>query len=157
MRVTPILSLALLLATPGGAQQAVQPANSALSREGAAAADVVQRYYQAIATRDFATAYALWGGEGAASGKSLAQFTQGFAQTRSTSVRIVDVGQPEGAAGSLVVAVTVDVEALLDSGARQHFTGNYTLQRVNDVPGATAEQLQWHIQSASLRPALPAQ
>jgi hypothetical protein len=116
-----------------------------------AAVDVVKLYYRAIAARDFAVAYAQWGDGGRASGKSHAAFAAGFAHTRTTRVIPGTPTDPEGAAGSSFISIPVSVEAVLDNGARQRFAGTYTLRRVNDVPGATADQLRWHIASARLR------
>jgi len=116
----------------------------------AAAVEVVRLYYRALAARDYATAYAQWRDEGRASGKSQAAFAAGFAHTRSTRVTPGAPVDPEGAAGSSYVSVPVTVEAELDDGTVQHFAGAYLMRRVNDVPGATPEELRWHIQSASL-------
>ncbi|MBX3480744.1 MAG: hypothetical protein KF842_10095 [Caulobacter sp.] len=121
---------------PGGAQ---------------AATDVVSRYYEALNARDYATAYSQWRGDGEASGKSYADFSAGFAATRSTSVTLGRPGEIEGAAGSLYVTVPVTVDAVLNDGTRQRFVGEYSLRRVNGVDGATPEQLRWKLASASLR------
>lgn len=59
------------------------------------------------------------------------------------------VGGPrrvEGAAGSLYVDVPVVLYGRLVSGAEYHASGKATLRRVNDVPGATPEQLEWRIE-----------
>lgn len=119
---------------------------------GAARAAVV-RYYVAIEHGRYRTAYALWSGNGQASGKSYAAFARGFARTAHT--RVV-TGQPrdgEGAAGSVFVTVPVTVTAMLKDGTRQRFRGSYVLRRVNDVAGASPAQLRWHIASATLRAA----
>lgn len=47
----------------------------------------------------------------------------------------------EGGAGSLYC----EVAAVLKTNGKQPRTGKITLRRVNDVPGATADQLRWHI------------
>ncbi|TPG43101.1 hypothetical protein EAH79_04605 [Sphingomonas koreensis] len=116
-----------------------------------AAVAVVERYYDAIDRGDFRTAYAQWDRDGQASNQSFAQFQRGFAQTASVSV---DAGAPtngEGAAGSVFVDVPVTVHATLKDGTEQRFAGRYTLRRVNDVDGASAEQLRWHLDSAVLK------
>lgn len=119
----------------------------------AAAGNVIQLYYRALAARDYGTAYAQWSNDGAASGKSYDAFAKGFAETRTTSVTLGQPGAPDGAAGSSFVTIPVTVAATLNNGGQQRFAGSYTLRRVNDVPGATPDQLRWQIQSASLRPA----
>lgn len=115
--------------------------------------DAIRAYYAAIDAGEFARAYRLWNHDGEASGQSFAQFRQGFAATRSTRVTISGPVESEGAAGSIYATVPVEVEAVLKDGRRQRFAGEYVLRRVNDVPGATEEQLNWHIESASLHAA----
>ncbi|MBU3077460.1 hypothetical protein [Sphingomonas quercus] len=116
-----------------------------------AAAAVVQLYYAAIAAGDYAAAYRQWADGGRASRQDEAGFRKGFADTRAVRATLGPPGTVEGAAGSLYVTVPVTVEAALADGTRQRFIGSYVLRRVNDVPGATAEQRRWHIQSADLR------
>jgi hypothetical protein len=144
------IALAALVLAP--APVLAQPAPT-FAQQSAAAADVVRSYYEALAARDFRRAYGLWANAGAASGKSFADFERGFAQTRSTSVRIVAAGDPDIGAGQIGVTVTVEVRATLGNGAQQKFAGNYVVGRANDVSGANVDQLTWHIRSASLRPA----
>lgn len=124
----------------------------AASAPGATPVQVVRDYYAAINDRQYGTAYRCWADRGRASGKSLRAFAAGFARTRSARVFIGRVRPPEGAAGSIYVTVPVRVEARLANGNAQRFAGSYTLRRVNNVPGATREQLEWHIASARLRP-----
>ncbi|MBS0505458.1 MAG: hypothetical protein JSS55_17005 [Proteobacteria bacterium] len=126
----------------------------AASIPSATPSQVIRLYYAAINRRQYGTAYRYWSDHGRASGKSLSAFAAGFARTRSASVFIGRVDRPEGAAGSLYVTVPVRVEARLSNGNAQRFAGSYTLRRINDVPGATREQLEWHIASAKLRPVL---
>jgi len=112
-----------------------------------AAVDVVRSYYAAVARHDYATAYGLWHGR-----QSYRQFRRGYARTVRVLVTPVPPFQAEGAAGSTYATVRVHVDALLRSGRHQHFTGSYTLRRVNDVPGSTDAQRRWHIVSAHLVP-----
>lgn len=113
---------------------------------------LVSDYYAAIAAHDYARAYRLWGDEGKASGKSLAAFARGFAETATVEVETGKPQDPEGAAGSTYVTIPVTVRATTTRGERQQFSGDYVLRRVNGVPGATASQLDWRIASASLKP-----
>ncbi|MBI1406084.1 MAG: hypothetical protein GC145_08160 [Caulobacter sp.] len=117
------------------------------------AADVVRRYYEALNARDYATAYSQWRADGEGSGKTFADFSAGFAHTRSTVVTLGSAGDVEGAAGSLYVTIPVTVDAVLDDGTRQRFKGSYDLRRVNGVDGATPEQLRWKLASATLKSA----
>lgn len=116
----------------------------------AGAADVIRRYYEAIRNGRYDTAYALWDGSGKASGKSRIDFANGFRQTDRTTVVIGDSVRIEGAAGSQYATVPVTVDAILRSGVKQHFTGDYTLRR-SMVDGATPAQRSWRIYSAHLQ------
>ena len=111
-----------------------------------AAVRVVQDYYAAVSRRDYRAAYAIWHGA-----QDYVHFRRGYAATRSVRVTFLKPGMPEGAAGSIYLEVPVRVDARRRSGARQHFVGSYTLRRVNDVPGSTAAQRRWHIESAHLK------
>ena len=53
---------------------------------------------------------------------------------------------------AVFITVPVRVYATLKNGRHQRFAGQYILRRVNDVDGATREQLSWHLTSATLRP-----
>ena len=116
-----------------------------------AARAVVERYYAAIDRGRYATAYRLWASGGRASGKTLRSFSAGFAKTARTHVTTGPPTDGDAGAGSVFVTIPVRVEARLKDGTRQRFAGRYVLRRVNDIDGATAEQLRWHIASAALR------
>jgi hypothetical protein len=114
------------------------------------ALDVLRRYYQAIDERDYRRAYALWARDGAASGQVYDAFAAGFAQTANTGVKFTGPAKLGAAAGTIYAEVPVRVDATTTAGELQHFEGTYVLRRANDVPGATPEQLRWHIDSAKL-------
>lgn len=113
-----------------------------------AAVEAIERYYDAINARDFATAWQTWGTDGGASGKTLAEFAAGFAKTREVHADIGTPGTIEGGAGSLYISVPVTVDAQLTDGRRQRFVGNYTLRRINRRMGVSQG---WHIETAKLR------
>ena len=107
-----------------------------------AAADVVQTYYALIDARKYGEAEKLWG----------APFE--VADVRGTAPLPSDrryhgvVGKPgaiRGAAGSLYVEVPVRTFRVTGTGERLEEPVVVTMRRVNDVPGATAEQLRWRI------------
>jgi hypothetical protein len=127
--------------------EAAAPAKAAVA-DTSSPAGVIRRYYAAINGRNYDTAYDLWGRGGAASAQTRSQFAAGFTQTAHVLVTIDSV-RVEGAAGSQYATVRVTVDAVLQSGARQHFAGSYTLRRVM-VDGAPAEARRWHIESAQL-------
>ncbi|MFB0614141.1 hypothetical protein [Aurantiacibacter poecillastricola] len=62
----------------------------------------------------------------------------------------VPSGRMEGAAGSLYYTAPTTITATDADGRPVRYEGEVVLRRVNDVPGATAEQLQWHIERVSL-------
>lgn len=116
-------------------------------------ASVISDYYSAIGSRDYARAYGLWRDGGRASGKSLAAFERGFADTADTKVDVGNPSRPEGAAGSIYVTVPVTVHATTRDGTKQRFKGRYVLRRANAVTGAVPADQDWRIDSASLKAA----
>jgi hypothetical protein len=132
-------------------KDAPMPGCAPAPKSAQAAAAVIERYYAAIGARDYATAWQQWGDHGPPR-QTLAQFTAGFAGTRSVHVTIGALPQGDAGAGSIYQSVPVTVEAVLDDGTHQRFGGDYTVRRVNDVDGATPDQLRWHIDGAHLKP-----
>jgi hypothetical protein len=122
------------------------PATSPAEASPLAAIAVVRHYYEAIDARDYHTAYRLWHGR-----YTFAQVRAGYADTAHVKVTPIFPVHTDGAAGSIYCEVKVRVDAVLNSGRRQRFGGSFTLRRVNDVDGATAEQRRWHIVAAKLR------
>lgn len=129
------------------ATAAPEPPVAPDSPEGAV--QVVRAYYAAIDAGDFARAYSLWENGGQASGLSLAEFQQGFAETEQVEARVGPAGRIEGAAGSRYVEVPVDLTATTTDGRVQRFQGSLVLRR-SVVPGATPEQQRWHIYRAEI-------
>ncbi|MET0363977.1 MAG: hypothetical protein ABW169_04930, partial [Sphingobium sp.] len=58
----------------------------------------------------------------------------------------------EGGAGSLYYEVPVTLTGTLRDGRTERLTGPVVVRRVNDVDGATAEQLTWHLSQSDLKP-----
>jgi len=119
-------------APDGPSVQAVPPA-SVIAPEA-----VLKRWAAAIEARDWAQVRALWGNHGADSGLSPSAFA---ARWRHLAHPLVTLGsgQQEGAAGSSYYTAPVRIE---DGG--RIVAAAITLRRVNNVPGASAEQLRWH-------------
>jgi hypothetical protein len=140
--------LQFLVAAVLAAGSQAQPPTPAAERSVDAAVAIVRDYYAAIEARDYRTAYRLWHGR-----YSLAQVRKGYADTTHVTVTPVPPFQADAGAGSLYCEVPVKVDAVLKDGRRQHFTGRFTLRRVNDVDGSTAAQRCWHIIGAALKPA----
>jgi hypothetical protein len=130
------------------------PAVAAADRRSPeAAVAVLNEYFRLIAAKDYAGAWRLWSDAGRASGMSEAEFAASFATYREYRGAVGSPGAIEGAAGSSYLTVPVDVTGQLRTGERFKQSGSMMLRRVNDVPGATPEQLQWRIHSAELKPA----
>ena len=142
---------------PGGLPDDRRPLSEAPaapeSPQGAAAA--LERYFGAVAQRDYAAAWRLWN-EGApgrpASPEALAATMAGF---DSYNALIGRPGAPEGAAGSVYVRVPVQIYARLKDGGEVHRLGSASLRRVNDVPGSTPAQRAWRIHELRLEPSKP--
>jgi len=111
---------------------------------------VLRAYYDAIAARRYEEAYRLWSDAGRASGQTLEQFRDGYAETAQVEATIDPPGLVEGAMGSRFVDVPVTVRARTRRGESQCFTGSYTLRR-SEVDGAGEEQRRWRIYNASMR------
>jgi hypothetical protein len=144
--------LVLVLVLSGCAPEGSAPALMRQPVEQAKTPDELLRaYYGAIDRRDWRAAYRAWGGDGAASGQSYDEFKATLETTKATVMEIIGPERTEGAAGSIYATVPVVVRVDLKDGTRHNYAGNYVVKRVNDVPGATPEQLRWHIESADLR------
>ena len=106
---------------------------------------------KALSNRDWASARRVWGDHGAASGLSAQDFAARWEPYGTLEVEIGE-GQQEGAAGSLFYEAPVTVSGTTRDGASYSLTGTVTLRRVNDVDGATPEELRWHIERSTLAP-----
>ncbi len=91
-------------------------------------------------------ARAFWGDHGARSDLSETEFAARWAGMHYPKVTF-GKGESEGAAGSLYYTAPVTIT----DGSRA-ITGEVVLRRVDDVDGASPEQLRWHIESTTLKP-----
>lgn len=107
---------------------------------------VVIAWAQAMSLKDWDTAYRFWGDNGERSGLSIAEFRAKWSKVADPQFDIAE-GQSEGAAGSLYYTAPV---TLVDG--KRRVPGEIVLRRANDVPGATADQLRWHIERLELEP-----
>ena len=108
-----------------------------------AAGQVIQQYGALIEQDRFTEAAKFWRDAPAASA-----FLSQLRARGLKHLEIGNLGQPEGAAGSIYVTMPV-----IFYEADKRSSATVTLRRVNDVPGATPSQLDWRIYSASLKPA----
>ncbi len=147
-------ALIALTAITGCDSKAPQPqATKALARSAVLTpsaslvpSEVLIGWAKAVSLRDWASARAYWGDKGAASGLSEQAFAQAWNVIKNPDVKL-GMGQLEGAAGSSFYSAPV----IIADGQRR-IAGYVVLRRVNDVPGATPEQLRWHIESSTLEP-----
>lgn len=106
--------------------------------------DRVLRYYSAaLRERDWAAASRVWG---AGSGVTAATLKAAYDRADAPILE-VGKGQQEGGAGSLYYEAPVVLRFGPDAPPER---GTLTLRRANDVPGATREQLRWHIERAAI-------
>lgn len=104
---------------------------------------VAQAYADALARGDFAFAARVWDDPVIDDARLKAL----FAGYKQPTIAISGIGQ-EGAAGSLYCTVSGTLTDARDS-SKQPKQGEIVFKRVNDVPGATPEQLRWTIRSSS--------
>src|SRR5690606_17302442 len=134
-------------APPAGAQLQPRPlplqAADFPALESRDCAEVATFYAEALAERAFERAALAWD-DPVIDGARLEAVFGAFAQPRVTW------GEPaiEGAAGSLYCTVTGTLADGADP-AGSATEGTLVLRRVNDVPGATPEQLRWTIRSST--------
>ena len=104
---------------------------------------IAEAYADALARGDFALAARVWNDPVIDDARLKAL----FAGYKRPAIAISGIGQ-EGAAGSLYCTVS---GTLTDAGdpSKRPQKGEIVLKRVNDVPGATAQQLRWTIRSSS--------
>jgi len=107
------------------------------------AAQVLQRYFALLESGETTQARELW-----SNGRTPPEFANRLAQYREVHASIGAPGDSEGAAGSIYVDVPVQLYGRLRDGKEFNARGTMTLRRVNDVPGSTGEQRNWHIHRA---------
>ena len=115
------------------------------------ARNVLLEWARDLERGDYDGAYALWL-DGARSGMTEAEhraFWRGF---RTITVA-APTGTMQGAAGSLYYEAPVSVSGERSDGTPYRLDGTVVLRRVNDVPGATPNQLRWHLEKVDLAPA----
>ena len=107
---------------------------------------VVIAWARAMSLKQWGTAYLYWGDHGARSGLTLARFAAKWSKLANPEFEL-HPGTTEGAAGSSYYTAPL---VLIDDP--RHTRGEIVLRRVNDVDGASAEQLRWHIETLSIEP-----
>jgi len=133
---------------PAAPSPAPPPAVPDSDKTPAAAKQVVEAYFAALAERRYADAYRMFPG----SGMSATAFAESYAKYRTFKTTVGVPGDTEGGAGSIYIEIPVVVTGTLRSGGPFRLEGPVALRRVNDVDGATPAQLRWHIFSSALKP-----
>ena len=129
---------------PRGLPDDRSPAEGPIDPKSAqGAAQVLQSYFALLEAGKAREAEALWSDQ-----ETPAEFAGRVAGYREVHANIGAPGESEGAAGSIYVDVPVQMYGRLRDGKEFSSRGTMTLRRVNDVPGSTAEQRQWHIYKA---------
>jgi hypothetical protein len=121
----------------------VPEAEAAAAKGPQGAAAVLRSYYELLTAERFEDASQLWTPSERAN--AVRSSEQVAAQYERYDVEIGEPGRMEGAAGSLYISVPVRIRATRKGGEDLSLSGDATLRRVNDVPGATPEQLSWRI------------
>lgn len=132
---------------PGSEASGAEESDPQLAAERAAA--VVRAYYDAINAKRYQDAYRMWEAEGSASGHSMIEFLNGYAQTKSVEASVGTPGPIGAAAGSRYVDVPVHLVVTSTRGTRESFSGTITLRR-SVVDGASPKQRTWQIYAAKI-------
>ena len=160
MRIIPALApLALLAAcnqsgpapSPSEQETAASPApapDDSISRDAMA---VAGQWQAAMEARDWAKVRGFWGDHGHASGLTPAQFAEAWGVLKTVTVKF-GKGIADAGAGSLTFELPVQIVGVREDGLAYRTEGILSWRRVNDVPGATPEQLRWHIERSTLAP-----
>lgn len=118
-------------------------------RSETGARSVLIGWARALEDRQWERAWCQFADNGGASGQIFREFERDWSAKGRITVA-VPTGKMEGAAGSSYYTAPARVSIQSDGGKESILMGNVILRRVNDVPGASEEQLRWHIESARL-------
>lgn len=124
------------------------PLEPELERTETGARNVLLSFARAIELREFDQAWAMLS-DGDKAKWSKPEWRKLFANLGEITVAIPG-GTMEGAAGSSYYTSDATITAADSDGRPIRYEGPIVLRRVNDVPGASAEQLRWHIESVKL-------
>lgn len=105
----------------------------------------------ALERRDWVAVRSAWGDLGERSGLSMQDFVRTWDRYRTVAVELGE-GQGDAGAGSLYYEAPLTISGTLQDGTPYRRSGTVLIRRVNDVDGASAEQLRWHIEKLDLQP-----
>jgi hypothetical protein len=128
-------------AAPHAQTPQAEPKGPIDPKSAEAAGQIVQSYGALIEQKRWTEANALWGDPGMAQ-----KWRSELAQFADVHLEIGNLGETEGAAGSIYVTMPVVFYGPLKDGQASRRSADVILRRVNDVPGSTAAQRRWHIE-----------
>jgi hypothetical protein len=126
---------------PNENQMLAEPKGSIDPKSAEAAGQVVQHYGALIEQGRWTASRQYWGDAAAAKA-----FERNFRTYADVHVEIGDLGEPEGAAGSIYVSEPVTFYGKKNGGGDYRRKAEATLRRVNDVDGSTEAQRRWRIE-----------
>ena len=109
--------------------------------------DFIAHYAALLQAHNFGEAYKLLD---PSMGVTAQQFEKRLSGYKTIKADVGNIGPVEGAAGSLYDTVQLTLTGEKTDGTPYKVTVPVTLRRVNDVPGSTPEQRQWHIYKMDL-------
>jgi hypothetical protein len=118
-----------------------EPKGAIDPKSAEAAGQVVQSYGALIEQRRWTEANSLWSDATAAR-----KFQSELSQYPDVHLEIGNLGDPEGAAGSIYITDPVVFYGKSKDGKPFRRSADIILRRVNDVPGSTEAQRRWHIE-----------
>lgn len=125
-----------------------RPLTPEVERTEKGARNVLLSWARAIEAREFDQAWELMSQDDQAKWTK-GEWTKMFIDLGKITVAVPE-GRMEGAAGTTYYTSDATITAKDKDGRPVRYAGEVTLTRVNDVPGATPEQLHWKIQSVTL-------
>lgn len=136
-------------ATPTPAASAtVAPAPAAATPEA-----VVRRYVAALAARRYDEAWALWEGDGQASGMTQAAFAASFDRYATYRASVGTPFDADAGAGQRYITVPVTVTGTLRSGAPFRLEGPVILHKAADgIESDDPHAHDWRIRSSEMKP-----
>ncbi|MDT8893880.1 hypothetical protein RSO41_04365 [Halomonas sp. I1] len=108
-----------------------------------------ERYFRHLETGAFDQAYAMWAPDSPTHEGGSERFGQSMLAYQSFDGEATGAARTEGAAGTLYAEVPIRVSGTRRGEPFSH-EGTMTLKRCNDVPGCSAQERQWQIESIIL-------
>lgn len=154
------MMLAGLLALLSGSLVACAPGPTTEERQADAIGDkadetasdpvaISERYFQHLETGAFDRAYAMWASDTSTHEGGSERFGTSMLVYQSFDGEATGAARMEGAAGTRYAEVPIRVSGTRRGEPFSH-EGTMTLKRCNDVPGCSAQALQWQIESIIL-------